>query len=158
MPRGVLVLGIGNVLCSDDAVGVRVAEALTESYRFPEAVRVQEMGTPVDLNPLLRGVTHLIVIDAIMADDHPGSIFRLRPEDIPYESPIKTSLHQVGLLEGLAMASLVGCRPETVIFGVRPENLGPGLDLSPAVQHAVPQVAAFVVEELERLGLGPLPA
>lgn len=149
----VLVLGIGNVLHTDDAVGIRVVEWLTERYAFPGNVRVLDLGTPVDLSHLLKGVSHLLVVDAILTDEAPGSIFRLQPEEIPFESPLKASLHQVGLMEGLAMASLMGCRPETILVGVQPYSTGFGTELSPAVEAVLPEIGATVIRELERLGM-----
>lgn len=149
-----LVLGIGNVLYSDDALGIRAVEWLSERFSFPENVRVLDLGTPVDLGHLLPGVSHLIVIDALQAGQEPGAIFRVRPEDLSFEPPVKTSLHQVGLMEGLAMASLLGKRPaEVIIIGVQPDSTGFGTELSPAVEAVLPEIGATVIRELERLGM-----
>ena len=48
----ILVLGIGNLVMSDDGIGVRAVQALAERYRFPDAVTVLDGGTlGLDLLP-----------------------------------------------------------------------------------------------------------
>ena len=41
----VVVLGIGNILLTDEGVGVRVVERLGEQYKLPEGVELIDGGT-----------------------------------------------------------------------------------------------------------------
>jgi hydrogenase maturation protease len=41
----ILVLGVGNILLSDEGIGVRVIEALEQRYVMPEGVDVLDGGT-----------------------------------------------------------------------------------------------------------------
>ncbi|HIQ01988.1 MAG TPA: hydrogenase maturation protease [Anaerolineales bacterium] len=150
----ILVLGVGNILLRDEGVGVRVIEALRE-MPLPEGVELLDGGTAaLDLVHFLAGRRKLIVVDAVQAGQEPGAVFRFTPDDLSWGGGEGLSLHQMGLLDGLAMADLLADGPprEVVVFGVQPGELGWGLDLSPAVAAAVSRVVRLVLDEL---GAGP---
>ncbi len=145
-----LILGLGNILLQDEAVGVRVVERLQAEYEFPDEVTVLDGGT-LGLNLLqqLEDAERVIVVDAVKAGKEPGTLLRLRNEEIPAFLGPKVSPHQVGLQDLLALARLRGRVPgEIVLWGVQAERLEPGVWLNPSVAAQVEQVAAHVVEEL----------
>ena len=43
--KEIMILGVGNLLFTDEGVGIRVAEALQDRYEFPQNVRVVDGGT-----------------------------------------------------------------------------------------------------------------
>ena len=52
----VLVLGAGNILLSDEGIGVRVVEALQQRYQVPEGVEILDGGTcGMDLLDVIAG-------------------------------------------------------------------------------------------------------
>ena len=58
----ILVLGLGNILLSDEGIGVWVAESLRRRFEFPAEVTVLEGGTlGLDLLPRLDGVERLLL-------------------------------------------------------------------------------------------------
>ena len=76
-PKHVVILGVGNLLLSDEGVGVHVANKLME-MDLPAGVEVIEGGT--DGFRLMNVVTEadrLIVVDAVKGGSPPGSIYRL---------------------------------------------------------------------------------
>src|SRR5512139_197144 len=121
-----LVLGIGNLIMTDDGVGVRVVQQLAEKYRFPPGVRLLDGGTlGLDLLPQLEGVERLLIVDAVEAGGPPGTTLRLTGEAIPRLFQTKLSPHQMGLQDLLAVAELQGyCPPEMVLWGVQPAEIG----------------------------------
>nr|WP_279342575.1 HyaD/HybD family hydrogenase maturation endopeptidase [Geotalea sp. SG265] len=153
-----MVLGIGNLIMSDDGIGVRVVQRLAATHRFPVGVTLVDGGTlGLDLLPKLEGVTRLLVVDAVETGGIPGTVVRFTGDQIPMALETKVSPHQVGLKDLLAVAGLQGFAPEEmVLWGVQPEKLGLGLELSPAVAGELDRLAAHVVGELERWGAGPL--
>jgi len=153
-----LVLGIGNTIMSDDGIGVRVVRELTTRFRFPESVSILDGGTlGLDLLPHLEGVTNLLIIDAVMTQDPPGTIVRMEGEEIPKVFATKLSPHQMGLQDLLAVSSLMGHTPSSmVLIGAVPSELGMGTDLSPALQGSVEPLVALALDELGRFGIRPL--
>jgi hydrogenase maturation protease len=150
-----LVLGIGNLVMSDDGVGVRVIQELSSTFTFPAGVAVVDGGTlGLDLLPQLEGVDRLLVVDAADFGLPPGTISRLTGEEVPVVLETKLSPHQMGLKDLLAVASLQGIAPaEMVLWGVQPERLEMGVDLSPAVAAAVDPLVRSVLNELESWGI-----
>ncbi len=151
----ILILGLGNTIMTDDGFGARVVEALSCRCRFPEEVRLLDGGTlGLDLLPRLEGITHLLIVDALEMQAPPGTVFRLEGAAVPRAFAGKLSVHQVGVQDLLAVAQLQGRLPgELVVWGVQPECLGVGTELTPAVAAALEPVVAGVVGELRRWGV-----
>jgi hydrogenase maturation protease len=139
-----LVLGFGNVLLSDDGVGVR----LTEQLRLEsgaEAARFIDGGTmSFSLLPHLEEASAVLVIDAANLESPPGTV-QLR-EGAAMDTFLKTkrrrSVHEVGLIDLLDMARLKGCLPGLrALLCIQPECIDWGADLSPSVRKAMPSAA-----------------
>ncbi len=157
-PGEVRVLGLGNVLMGDDALGPWVIEELLANWEFPDGVRVLDVGTPgLDLTPYLADADTVILVDTVKADGAPGAIHLYSREEL-LASPAEPRLspHDPGLTEALFALDFVGCAPrEILLIGVVPGMVAKGIGLTPAVRTAVVQAAARVVERLSRLGLPP---
>lgn len=140
---------------SDDGIGVRVVQHLTERYRFPAGVALLDGGTlGLDLLPQLEGVDRLLVVDAVDIGKTPGTLARLTGDDVPIVLETKVSPHQVGLKDLLAVAMLQGFAPlEMVLWGVQPEKIEMGMDMSPAVAGARDALVKNVLLELDCWGI-----
>jgi hydrogenase maturation protease len=78
-----VVLGLGNVIQSDDGIGVKAVECLREIKYLPIDVKLIDGGPlGLELVSYLGGVQRLIVIDAIDLGNEPGTIARLGGEDL----------------------------------------------------------------------------
>lgn len=150
-PGRVVVLGVGNLLLSDEGVGVHVANKLMEMDLPPE-VDVVEGGTDgFRLMNVVTGAARLIVVDAVKGGGPPGSIYRFDIKDAPtYPDEYKTSVHQIGILEVVHLSELIGEAPETTIIGVEPKSLDMGMELSPEVKAKLPRIIELVLEEINR--------
>lgn len=144
-----LVLGVGNELLQDEGLGVHAVRMLQKS-KLPPGVEVVEGGTAgPQLLALLDGVGRLIVVDSIDAKASPGAIFRFQPGDLgTFPREFTASLHDVGLLEVLQLADLLGRSIPTEIFAMQPAAMGWGLELSPEVQSRLPQLVDLVYREV----------
>ncbi|GFO68466.1 membrane protein [Geomonas limicola] len=156
----ILVLGIGNLVMSDDGIGVRVVQSLAERYRFPEQVTVLDGGTlGLDLLPQIGQARRLVIVDAVDTAQAPGTLVRLTGEDIPLALETKLSPHQMGLKDLLTVASLVGEVPqETVLLGVQPQSVEMALELTPPVRAQLEPLVGRVLDELASWGVHPEPA
>ncbi len=149
-----VVLGVGNILLSDEGFGVRVAEALLQRFRFPDEVEVLDGGTlGIELMRFLDGAERLILVDAIHGTE-PGSFREIRGEAVQLYFREKTSLHELGIQEVLAslvvMEKPIG---EIVVIGVVPKSLEIGLDLTPLVASRIDEATDSVIRQLHDWGL-----
>jgi hydrogenase maturation protease len=153
-----LVLGLGNILLTDEGVGVRVVERLQARYEFPGDVEVLDGGTlGLDLLPYVEGADRLLVVDAVEIGADPGTLVRLEGDQIPSVFGPKLSPHQVGFADLLDAARLTDCLPEErVLWGMQPGSLQVGLDLSPAVDAQVELLVEGVLAELHRWRIVPI--
>jgi hydrogenase maturation protease len=148
----VLVLGLGNTIMTDDGFGVRAVEALSSRCRFGDEVRLLDGGTlGLDLLPHLEGIERLLIVDALEMHAAPGTVFRLEGEEVPRAFAGKLSVHQMGVQDLLAVAELMGHLPrELVVWGVQPQSIEMGTELTPTVTAALQPVVEGVVKELRR--------
>jgi hydrogenase maturation protease len=157
-PR-VVVLGIGNVLMGDDAVGPHVVKVLEAGWEFPPEVQVVEAGTPgLDLTVFLHEVEAAVVVDAVHAQGaRPGEIRRYGREVLLARSPVLAlSPHEPGLREALLTMEFTGGGPREVrLLGVVPAGVETGTGLSEVVRATVPGLVEAVVAELTSLGAPP---
>ena len=145
-----LILGVGNLLMSDDGVGVHVIQRLTASRVLPDEVQAVDGGTcGLDLLQYFEGVEHLIVVDAANLSQPPGSIQRLVGEQVPAFLAQKVSPHEINLPELLFSAKLTGLYPKrVVVLGVQPQSIDTGVDLSPALADRVDELVERVMNEI----------
>jgi len=149
-----LILGVGNLLLSDEGVGLRVVEKLAASYELPEGVQTLDGGTlGLDLLYYLEGVENLLIIDAVEMGKEPGALLRLEGDEVPAFLSVKISPHQIGIPDMLFAAKLKDLYPRNVVlWGVQPGTLDVGLELSPPVAAQVDALVEKAVEELARWG------
>jgi hydrogenase maturation protease len=149
------VLGLGNVLMGDDALGPAVIAHLRASHAFPAEVTVEDLGTPgLDLHPHLAGHHALVIVDTVRADDPPGTVKLYRKDDILRHPPgPRVSPHDPGLKDALLWLEFSGEVPQEVLLvGVVPARVDGETGLSPAVAGAVTVARDEILTELERLG------
>lgn len=145
-----LVMGVGNILLRDEGIGVHVVREMMK-MDLPDEVEVLDGGTAaIDLLHAVEGRRRMIVIDALLIEgEEPGAVYRLTPDQLQPTFRGKTSLHQLGLIEVLEMAYLIGEAPDTVIFGIVPESIGSfGLEPTPRVRARIPQIIDLVIKEI----------
>lgn len=151
----ILVLGLGNTIMTDDGFGVKVVNALSSRYHFQGPVTLLDGGTlGLDLLPHLEEVDTLLIIDALDMREEPGSVFRIEGEDVPRAFASKLSVHQMGLQDLLAVAELQGHVPgKLIVWGVQPECIEMGTELTATVQAKLEPVVAEVLNELAGWGI-----
>lgn len=149
-----VVLGVGNLLMRDEGVGVHVVNRLVQNYEIPEGVLVLDGGTlGLDLLYYLEGIEHLLILDAVEMGGAPGSLLRLEDDEVPNFLSIRISPHEIGIPDMLFAAKLKGIYPpKVVLWGIQPERIEIGTDLSTTIATEVDALVDKVIEELEQWG------
>ncbi|MEW6110591.1 MAG: HyaD/HybD family hydrogenase maturation endopeptidase [Thermodesulfobacteriota bacterium] len=154
----IIVLGVGNILLTDEGIGVRVVEELGRRYAFPENVQLIDGGTQgLWLMSTIHESDHLIVVDAVLNRGEPGTLYRLEREDLPKGIRAKQSAHDSDLVEALNLCQLLDMGPKSVVvIGVEPEDIRTmGIELTSTLAGKVDDIIARVLEELKVLGISP---
>jgi len=149
-----LVLGLGNVTCADDGVGVAALQEIERRYKPARGVRLLDGGTlGLSLLPELERAEAAILIDSIHAEGPPGTLVRLEQDEVADAAASRLSVHQLGVADLLAGASLLGrSPPRMVLWGAVPATVELRFGLSPAVAAAVPLLVAAVLREAAAMG------
>ena len=152
--RSLLILGLGNLLCADDGLGVHAVESLRRRFYVPANARVLDGGTlGMSLLACFEGADDVVLVDAIAANRSAGTLVRLEDDEVAPAVRNRLSCHQIGVADLLDALLLLGSYPERVVFwGMVPESLELDTSLSPAVAANLPTLVDRVVEEADRLG------
>jgi len=152
--KRILVLGVGNILFTDEGIGVRAAEEMLCLYDFSDNVTVMDGGTlGTRLMDPIMNCDLLIVVDAVLGNGPAGSIYRLTGDDLRKSLAFKDSMHQTDLVDTLVMCEIVGNRPEAVIIGMEPHDFHTmALELSPVAQERQEALIGFTLDEVVKAG------
>jgi hydrogenase maturation protease len=150
----VLVVGCGNLLRGDDAVGPLLVRHLWERG-VPEHVELVDGGTAgMDVAFKLRGREKVVVIDASSSGSAPGTLFRVPGEELAELPPLDgINQHAFRWNHALAVGRwlLKDAYPrDVVVLLVEAGSTEPGADLTPAVAAGMERAIALVLDEVRR--------
>ena len=156
MARTVAVIGIGQSLRGDDAVGLEAIRQWQERYQKTATrseVRVEACELPgLALLDLFNDAESVILVDAVQSGANAGFIHRLNSDDLSaFESDSK-SAHGWGVSETLELAKKVGMPlPRLRLIGIEAKEMTIGTSLSADVENALPNVCEMIEEEVQSL-------
>ncbi len=151
--KKLLVMGIGNMLLTDDGVGVFAAQKLLEEA-FPDNVTVMEAGTfTQDVFYLFEGYAAVLVLDIVHANGEPGSMYMLTEADLVDNEKQRLSIHDIDLIDSLNMAELLhGQRPHIKVLGMEPYDYTTwNIGLSAQVQEKFEDYLKLARQEIARI-------
>lgn len=152
----VVVLGVGNILMSDEGVGVHAVTTLDDQYDVPDEVELIDGGTSgMDCLDRIADADLLLIADCLRSKDKaPGTITRMADDQINAWFKTKISPHQVGLSDVLAACCFHGMSPKKVVLiGVQPASFDTCMELTPQVAAVLPQVIDTLIAELADFGV-----
>jgi hydrogenase maturation protease len=142
MPARVRVLGLGNEILADDALGILAARQLAALFPPDEVEVVESSESGLHLLDYVTGVSRLVVIDTVETGRAaPGTILVVREEDV--RSTPGNAAHGTGLFDALALARKLGYpvpAAVTILAVEAADCLTLGGPMHPAVAAALPRV------------------
>jgi hydrogenase maturation protease len=148
--RRVAVLGLGNILLSDEGAGVHGAAELARRFSFDPPVDIIDGGTlGLDLLPIFQDRERVLIIDAVDFRKPPGFVEIVYGDAITRVLNPKLSVHHIGLTDLLfAMNFSRENRPQTCLVGVQPCLIEMGLSLSGPVAGAMDLILDRCIQQL----------
>jgi hydrogenase maturation protease len=150
-PSKVVVLGLGNILHSDDGVGPHAIGRLRQDPRVLSDVSLIDGGTlGLELLTYVWDCSYLLVLDAVDIGQPPGTLVRMSGQEVKALRG-EGSAHQLGVADLLVALRVLASRtPEVVLLGIQPASTEWGTELSPAVAAILPALADAAIAELGR--------
>lgn len=149
----ILVIGIGNDLRGDDAVGLIVARRLQE-LALPGVTILEQRGEGTALMIAWQDIARqpdswVILIDAVAAGSPPGTIHRLDAGAEPLPASLfPYSSHAFGVAGAVEVTRRLERLPaHLIIYGIEGRDYAYGVPLSPEVAAAVPRAAHQIAAE-----------
>lgn len=147
-PCDLLVIGCGNILRGDDAVGPVLVRHLYERG-VPEGVRLVDGGTAgMDVAFGMRGASRVVIVDAARTGAAPGTVYRVPAHELESLPPIDgLHTHNFRWDHALSFSTwLLGpLRPTDVtVFLVEADRFEPGAALSEPVRQGLDQVVGLL--------------
>jgi len=144
-----LVLGVGNLLLKDEGVGIHAIRAL-ENEDLPPDVTLMDGGTGgLHLLSWLQDYERIIMIDATLDDNPPGTVRLIHPR-YASDFPPLMSAHEIGLRDMIEAMCLLGNLPEIRLIVISAADINEiGTTLSPELQTALPEIIRLVKNQLQ---------
>jgi hydrogenase maturation protease len=143
-----VIIGIGNPLLTDDAVGVQISRRLADATAGRPDIDVTELyAGGLRLMEALVGYKRAILVDAMECGQNPGTVYCLSNRDL-LETKNSVCAHDTSLSAALSVGRLSGLPlPDSIeIWGVEPQDLTTfGENLTEAVAQAVPRVVEKIL-------------
>lgn len=155
-PPHILVIGCGNLLRGDDAVGPTLIKLLAENG-VPNGVRLADAGIAgMDVAFEMAGVEEVIIVDACKSGVAPGEIIELDGDAISLESLSVINTHEFRFQHAIALGRLIlkeNYPSKVRIFLVEAEHSNPGDSMSPRVAESVARLCGELLELFRTRGL-----
>lgn len=156
-----LVLGVGNVLLSDEGAGVHAMHYLATHFStLPDTTFIDAGTLSFTLAADIASADNLLIFDAAQFDGAAGAVRLFEGARFDeFLSSGRRSVHEVGIADLMDTARLQGCLPQRrAMIGIRPEVLGWGDAPGCRVRQAMPEAAALAAATIRRWAAAARPS
>ena len=140
---------------SDDGVGLRIVEQIARRglEQGFEAAAIADEGTRL-LFYLTENTDKVVIVDAVDMGLEPGDYRLFTPQEVESRKMTRgLTTHEGDILKVLELAASHGYPiPSVTILGIQPGNLGPGLELSPALESRFDTYLRVALDEVLKRG------
>jgi hydrogenase maturation protease len=147
-----LILGVGNLLLTDDGAGIHAVRVLANRLAGRTDVQVLDAGTlSFTLAPVIESADRLIILDATQLNRPAGTVqCRLDAEVDEFLGRARLSVHEIGLRDVMDAVRLLGALPrERALIGIQPASLEWGTELTSRVAEGVQAAVQMALDLLE---------
>ena len=158
---GIVVLGVGNTILTDDGIGVLVVRELAEDAArggADDGVAYHDGGTiGLALLPLIENAAGVILVDAANFGGALGEVRRFEGDDMDALLRVNRSTpHEIAVYDLIQTAELIGTKPaRRALVAIQAGELGLGSEPQAEVLAAVPRARGEVAPILDDWGVRP---
>ena len=146
-----LILGLGNILLQDEGIGVHALREM-DKLSWPANVDVLDGGTGgFVLLSLFQDYQTMIIIDAALTNDPPGTIKTIQPK-FAKDFPKSLSTHELGLKDMIESSILLEKVPSLhlITCTINPEQ-EMSVDLTPEIKKCIPGIIIETLKIIAKL-------
>lgn len=137
------VIGLGNTLRGDDAIGIVIIEEL-KKYKFDNDIELIDGGEGgFNILHHLQRFTKVLIVDAVDFGGNVGETKVFNINDIFFEN-LHLSTHDINICKIADILRILGEIPEIFIFGIQPKNMNYNEGLSPEIN------VKKIIEEVQK--------
>jgi len=150
-----LLIGVGNVLFTDEGVGVYAAKYLETNYKHDDSLEIIDGGVlGFKLMALFQEYDNVIILDTVSIEDAPGSVYRLPAEELLGLGSYRKTAHEVEIVEMLEICSMLEKMANVVIIGIVPKDIETVKnDMTPEIMSGFETLISTALTELSNLGV-----
>ena len=146
-----LIVGLGNPYCGDDAVGLIVARQVRQALAGCAEAELAELpAAPFEVAERIAGRRRVVLIDALVDEHLPvGDLRRLQASECKGQTAM--GMHTAGLADALELGRLAGLAPpgQLTVYGiVIRQPLEFCEELSPELEAALPEIVRRIAQEI----------
>ncbi|MFH1370205.1 MAG: HyaD/HybD family hydrogenase maturation endopeptidase [Planctomycetota bacterium] len=149
--KDTVVIGLGNLLLSDEGIGIHLVRRLSDRQdKFPKVDFLDAGSAGMNLLHLIANRKKAIIIDCAKMGAKPGIMLRFTPDEVQSVKKLSQySLHEADILQVIKLSEQLGeCPQEIVFFGIEPEKLEPGQELSETLSVKIADYVETIRKEL----------
>ena len=149
--KEIVVIGLGNLLLSDEGIGIHLIRKLSEHQdKFPSVEFIDAGTGGMNVLHLIANRKKAVIIDCVKMGKKPGTIKRFEPTDVQTTKKMTHfSLHEADILRIIELSRQLGeCPNKIVIFGIEPESLELGQKLSKTLSDGIDAYSIDICKEL----------
>ncbi|MFC1899893.1 hydrogenase maturation protease [Chloroflexota bacterium] len=143
-----LILGIGNPILCDDAVGIEIARKIKEEKEELEIIETSEAG--IALLDFVVDYEKLIIIDSIKIENgKPGELYKITLDDLKPAQDFSSS-HGIGIATAFALGKKMkyNMPRETSIYAVHVEdNTNFSEECTDNIKRRIPSIVQQIINE-----------
>ena len=140
----------GNTTMRDDGIGLRILEAIAQRNLAPDLELVDlSAGLVLLIDYFAPATEKIVVVDALLLGDAPGTVTIFDPDDAVSEKPLSgITTHEGDLMQTIALGRALGQPvPPMRVIGIEPQSMKPGMELSPALGERLKEYIATALRE-----------
>jgi len=145
----ILVIGVGNEIRGDDAIGLYVCRIL-KGKLLHQCNIVEDSGDGAHLMELWKNSQTTIVVDAVRSGAKQGQVYKYDAHQRPLPTTLfQNSTHAFGVPQAIELARALNQLPQKLtVYGIEGTCFDIGAAISPPVERAGREVAESIALEI----------
>ena len=148
-----IVIGIGNLLFSDDGIGVIAVKYLEENFEFEPVLELLDGGTlGFNLAEYFLEYDNVFILDTISIEDEVGTLYRIPSDKLLGSRSYKKTAHEVEVVQMLEACELYDKKAQITIFAIAPYDIvTPNIGISDILKSKFDILIQSVIEDIKKL-------